>query len=89
MPIIVSRGIECTPALQVQHPNPLAECLERCGHSPSACTSARVFSLLQYAGKTGPSRILCVSEVQVARALSAVSGLESAFLLRSFVARKA
>ena len=35
----------------------------RCGHSPSACTSARVFSLLQYAGKTGPSRILCVSEV--------------------------
>ena len=35
----------------------------RRGHSPSACTSARVFSLLQYAGKTGPSRILCVSEV--------------------------
>ena len=35
----------------------------RCGHSPSACTSARVFRLLQYAGKTGPSRILCVSEV--------------------------
>ena len=35
----------------------------RCGHSPSACTSARVFSLLQYAGKTGPSRILCVLEV--------------------------
>ena len=25
----------------------------QCGHSPSACTSARVFSLLQYAGKTG------------------------------------
>ena len=47
----------------------------RCGPIPSACTSARVFSLLQYAGKTGPSRILCVSEVQVARA--------------SFVARKA